>query len=239
MIELPIPLKVAIMDAEDKGLNAGFLKEIIGKKAGVTDVMIFSQIQNAEDLFRHDKFNCLFIDIFNIGADVEAAIRFIKIVRKNHPVVPICLYSLSAKLKEMPGVNDYWRNRFRRYLKLEKDQHISVLITSTEEKLYHCAHYIENRIDNSMVEDVKSRKEQLVEQEKLEQREEDVKSLKDRLSIHRGNIRYFKEQEANQGTNYSSPSIFNSIRDAREKIKDIKSSLRKLNVEVEDLPSDE
>lgn len=69
--------------------------------------------------------------------------------------------------------------------------------------------------------------------------EVDIRFQQEQLSSHRHNLRYFLRQSTNFGGEKQAPiEIFNSIREQRERIADIKGILRAWGVEVVDYPED-
>lgn len=147
MRNLPVRLRVVILDMDIA--SAGALKAIIETKPDIEAVKVFSQPKEANDAFRYDAFNSLFIDIFTVG--VEAGLDFIEHVRTEYPLVSICLYSHSSSLLLMPGVSDYWRNRFGHYFKLAKDKAIPTLDREVEDTLEGIAYDVQAEIARGKV----------------------------------------------------------------------------------------
>lgn len=78
-----------------------------------------------------EKCNAFFIDIFSFR--LPEAISLIEDVRERIPYAPICLYSLHSNLAVMPGVGNYWRQRFLHYYKLPKDTQESEFLAAVRE----------------------------------------------------------------------------------------------------------
>ncbi len=122
MPELPIPLKIAIVDGDRT--SAAILKTITQSHPGVEAVETFDERHDAEKAL-HQGFNSLFVDVFTMGTTI--GVNFIEHVREKFPLVPICLWSTTANLIEMPDVSEHWRERFGHYYKLPKDQDVQRL----------------------------------------------------------------------------------------------------------------
>jgi hypothetical protein len=147
MENLPVPLKVAILDTDIIG--ATVLKSLIETKEDIIEVKKFSNIQNVKDEFQKDNFNSLFIDLISIG--VPESIELIKFIRTEFPIVPICLFSTSYTFSNMFGVDEYWKNRFRHYYKLRKDQPVDILDQDLSEILYYLSVYLQGGIAQNKV----------------------------------------------------------------------------------------
>jgi len=147
MLNLPLHLRIAILDTDTA--SAGVLKAILKTKPDIEEVRILTQTKAANDIFRYDGFNSLFIDIFSLG--VKTGLDFIEHIRTEYPIVSICLYSSSSSLQTMPGVSDYWRNRFGHYFKLSKDQTIQTLDSNVEGVLWGLAGDVQAEIARDRV----------------------------------------------------------------------------------------
>lgn len=169
MENLPLPLKIAIVDSDPIG--ADVLKTILRTKPDIEEVSVFDQTGVAYGRFGHVDFSTLFIDIFSLG--VDAGIEFIEYVRSEYPAVAICLYSPSVMLKLMPEVKDNWRNRFSHYYKLAKDQTIQNLDISSEEVLPLLAHYTQSAIARLQLSNLRTKLSQVsVQNLTVEQKQE-------------------------------------------------------------------
>lgn len=153
MRNLPLPLQIVILDTDIA--SAGALKAIIETKPDIEEVRIFNQTRTANEAFRHDGFNSLFIYIFSLG--VKTGIDFIEHVRTEYPIVPICLYSLSSSLVTMPEVPNNWRSRFGHYFKLPKDQTVHALDSSIEDILYTIAYELQGNIARYRLSNIRAR----------------------------------------------------------------------------------
>ena len=131
MKKLPLDLKVAILDADMQIATA--LKVIIEPVEGVDEVFVFTEINEARNALSENRINSFYIDIFTINA--EDGVAFVELVRSEFPAVPICLFASSENLATMPGINSYWRQRFRHYFQLSKDHSITGLKVAAEETL--------------------------------------------------------------------------------------------------------
>jgi len=147
MESLPVPLKVAILDQDIIGANV--LKSLIETKNDIIEVKKFSDIQILKDAFQKDDFNSLFIDLVSVG--ITKSIEFIKFIRTEYPIVPICLFSTSYTFSTMPDVDEHWRNRFEHYYQLRKDQSIDNLNEDLENILYYLSIYLQNGIAQNKV----------------------------------------------------------------------------------------
>jgi hypothetical protein len=67
---------------------------------------------------------------------MRSSLNFINHVRTNYPIVPICLYSESELLSTMPGVDEYWAQRFKHYFSLNKTQTLKMLDAGVEDALH-------------------------------------------------------------------------------------------------------
>lgn len=142
MNRLPLPLRIVILTADLA--SARVLKTIIETKPDIEAVEIHSQPDIADSTFRDNGFNSLFIDVFSLG--VKTGTKFIEHIRESYPIVPICLYSELTRLAAMPGVDDYWRDRFGHYYKLASNQTPQELDRNAEEILFALADYLQNAI---------------------------------------------------------------------------------------------
>ena len=236
MKNLPLPLKVAILDKET--VYAGVLKAIIETKTDIEVVKTFKEANITDNALRHEKYNTLFIDIFSIGA--KQGTDFISHVRTQYPVVPICLYSFPSMLSEMKGISDYWKNRLGHYYRLKKDQTVESLNSSAEDMIYAMAYELEFNLAKHKTSEIRER----IEEESRQpiprtQRKEDTADLQELLGVYRRTLIHYLKQQAMQGTAFVPPGVDHGILEARKNIRYIKGSLRNWGVIVEDYPYDE
>lgn len=151
MANLPFPLKIAILDATLD--TAEVLKAVLALKTGIQRITVFSDRGVASEAFTREGANALFIDIFSVG--VREGIAFIEAIRRNHPIVPICLYSSESDLATMPGVNTYWQNRFDHYFKLVKDLPTRTLSTSVDAVLASLSYELQANVARDKLSDLK------------------------------------------------------------------------------------
>jgi len=152
MTSLPMPLKVAILDTDIT--SATVLKAVVEMKPDIEEVEVFSDPETADEAFHSRGFNSMFIDIFALGT--KAGVDFIEHMRAEYPAVPICLYSQSAILLTMPGVSDYWRDRFGHYYQLPKDQTAQALAVSVDLILYRLSKYARVRTAQDKIADLRN-----------------------------------------------------------------------------------
>lgn len=153
MKSLPIPLHVLIIDPES--LHANLLAEAIRNKPGVEAVAVVADPDRVDDLLSREGYNSVFVDIFAIGA--TRGVTLVEHLRRTYSTVPICLYSDSAKLEEMDGVPDNWRQRFSHYFRLFKDQSVTALQGSAERTLKSLAYELQANIARVHLSDVGNR----------------------------------------------------------------------------------
>lgn len=169
MVKLPIKLKVAIMDSDTITANA--LKTVIKMKPDIEEVEIFDSFERIDRAFKYQGFKGLFIDIFSIG--VAEGTEIIGHIREIYPISSVCLYSSSIDLKEMPNVDDYWRNRFQHYFKLRKDQNKPELEETVEDSLCALSSHIAAVLDRSKRFD-EQRKQKIENSATIEERGEET-----------------------------------------------------------------
>ncbi len=141
MANLPVslPLQPIIFD-DLNTTESKILETVLQTKKRVTEIAKASELNDVNLALRQGH-NCVFIDIFSL--EVVTGIQALESIRETFPYVPICLFSKSSLLSEMPGVNGYWKRRFHHYYKLQKDLPISSFETRVDGVLDQFDDYIE------------------------------------------------------------------------------------------------
>jgi hypothetical protein len=131
----PLGSKLNVVIFDPDRTSSAVLKAVLeSKKGSINEVALANASDEAWGYFRDSKFNTIFIDVFSLGPNI--GVNFIVKLRAEYPIVQICLYSSSNALAKMPGINDYWRNRFRHYFKLPKDLTPEEFALSIDDTLY-------------------------------------------------------------------------------------------------------
>jgi len=152
MHELPVPLRIAIVDRDN--VAAGVLKAIVETHKGVEDVAVFGDAKGAHHAFHEGKFNSVFIDLFSVG--VEESLNFIRYIRETYPQVPFCLYSSQENLLSFPDVPEPWCVKFGHYYAIPKDQNLQRLAQAIEDILFKLSTYLLSRIARARLSELRT-----------------------------------------------------------------------------------